>query len=242
MRTMLSNQAIQEKRGLFRVLPLVGLALVVGSCVSQQEYNEAVDAAKEYQRALYDLERYQTELEAENRRIKAQLEVHSAGVSDAAFTEDIDQRLGQLQEIMAELGSHPGDVTKFRVDGGYVYRVKDSILFDSGSAQIRADAQPILDEIAADIVSRPHGGVFVRGHTDNVPIVKPATVERFPHGNLQLSASRAVEVAAQLIQRGKVASDRVTVMGFGPSDPVASNDTPEGRQQNRRVDIFVADE
>ena len=107
---------------------------------------------------------------------------------------------------------------------------------------VSADAQPILDQIAADIVSRPHGGLFVRGHTDNVPIVKPETVQRFPHGNLQLSASRAVEVAAQLIQRGKVASDRVTVMGFGPSDPVAPNDSPEGRQKNRRVDIFVADE
>ncbi len=78
------------------------------------------------------------------------------------------------------------------------------------------------------------------GHTDSVPVKKPQTLERFPHGNLQLSAARAVEVAASMIEDAGIARENVIVMGFGPNDPVAPNTTAEGRQQNRRVDIFVA--
>lgn len=216
-------------------------ALSTGSCKTQEDYRDALAEAKRWQQKYYGLEENVELQEAELRRLRDQLDVRAMAI-DASNTDDIDQRLSDLQRIVAELGPNPGDVTKFRVDGGFVYRVKDSILFDTGSAAVREEARTLLSDIVTDIDAASHGLVYVRGHTDNVPVKKPKTLEMFPHGNLQLSAARAVEVGAYLIGKGGMPAQSVVVMGFGPNDPVASNDTAEGRQKNRRVDIFVADD
>lgn len=219
----------------------VALFFVLSACVAQETYDEAELSAKHYQNQTIRQQSELSRLEEENRVLKAQLDAAKVQLSDASYTQEIDQRLQNLRTILSEIGVEPGDVTKFKVDGGYVYRVKDSILFDLGSAQIRTDGARILQEVAADIGSRPYGAVYVRGHTDNLPVVKAETKARFPHGNLQLSAARAVEVGAFLETQGKVEAGRLVVMGFGPSDPVAPNDSEPNRQKNRRVDIFVAD-
>lgn len=236
---------MHQARRKFRVWGLLGkvsLLTLLASCVAQEQYDEMHRSAKHYQKEFLNADRRLAELEAENATLRQQLDAAQLGTIDASFNDDIDRQLEEVQNILAQLGDEPGDVTKFAVDGGYVYRVKDSILFDLGSTTISDDGREIMMTVAEDIRSRPHGGVYVRGHTDNVPVVKPATLERFPHGNLQLSAARAVEVAALLIEAGKVDKERVIVMGFGPNDPVNPNTSAENRQKNRRVDIFVADE
>jgi len=220
----------------------VPLALLLGACVAQETYDQAELSAKHYQSQAIRKDAEIARLEDENRRMRAQLDAAQVNISEAGYTDDIDEKLRKLQATMAELGAQPGDVTKFSVDGGYVYRLKDSILFDLGSSEIRADGKRILEEVVADIKSRPFGKVYVRGHTDNLPVKRAETLAKFPHGNLQLSAARAVEVGALLSAKGGVDAERVVVMGFGPSDPVAPNDSAENRQKNRRVDIFVADE
>lgn len=221
------------------VLGVVLAVLVGGACVTQEEYDEAVAAAKRYEKEFYRLDKHVNELRDENRRLRQQLD--ASAIEAANPTADIDQRLDDVRGILAELGPNPGDVTKFQVDGGYVYRVKNSILFDFASADLRPAARAVMDQIAADIKSQPHGRVYVRGHSDNVPVVRPETLAKFPHGNLHLSAERAINVGGYLVEQGGVVDDRLVVMGFGSTEPVASNDTEEGRQQNRRVDIFVED-
>jgi flagellar motor protein MotB len=240
---MLKSTGNRAVRGAFFPLFLAPVALLAfSSCVAQEKYDESQLNAKHYQTKTLDAETRASQLEDENRRLKAQLEASNQAV-DANFNRGaIDEQLKNLQRIVAEIGGQPGDVTKFSVDGGYVYRVKDSILFSLGSSDISSDGQKVLGEVATDINSRPHGKVYVRGHTDTTPIAKPETLKRYPRGNLQLSAARAVEVAAYLSGNGKVEENRLVVMGFGPSDPVAANDTDANRQKNRRVDIFVADE
>jgi flagellar motor protein MotB len=220
---------------------VAALALCLGftSCVAQETYDDAQLNAKHWQKMAIERDRRIGELEAQNQKLRAELEASDIQVSEAGYK--IDERLDSLRNILSELGPNPGDVTKFQVDGGYVYRVKDSILFELGKADVSGEGKAVLREVAADINSRPHGKVFVRGHTDSVPVSKPETLKRFPHGNLQLSAARAVEVAALLVAEGRVAGDRVVVMGFGPSEPVAGNDTSDNRQLNRRVEIFVSD-
>lgn len=211
------------------------------SCVSRQRYDETQLAAKHYQKTTLDYERQIAALETENASLRRQLKASEMNVQNASA--DLDERLRSLNEKIAEMGTNPGDITKFRVDGGYVYQVKEAILFALGSSDLSAEGQQALIEtVAPDINSRAHGRIYVRGHTDSVPVKKPETLAKFPHGNLQLSAARAVEVAALLVEKGKVANDRVVVMGFGPSDPVAPNDNAENRQRNRRVEIFVSDE
>jgi chemotaxis protein MotB len=219
------------------------LAVVVGalsvSCVAQEQYDDAQLSAKHWQKDAIEQDRRISELEAQNRRLKAELDASDIEIAEAGY--EIDQRLENLRNIMSELGQEPGDVTKFQVEGGYVYRMKDSILFGFASSEVSSDGRTILLEVADDINSRPHGKVYVRGHTDSVPVRRPETLKKFPHGNLQLSAARAVEVGALLTSQGQVDGSRVVVMGFGPSEPVAPNDTEENRQKNRRVEIFVSD-
>lgn len=222
-------------------LALSFAALLSSACVSQQKYDETQLAAKHYQKTSFDYERQIAALETENASLRRQLKAGEVNVQSASA--DLDERLRSLNEKIAELGANPGDITKFRVDGGYVYQVKEAILFALGSADLSAEGQnALVDKIAPDINSRPHGRIYVRGHTDSIPVKKPETLAKFPHGNLQLSAARAVAVAALLVEKGRVADDRVVVMGFGPSDPVAPNDNAENRQKNRRVEIFVSDE
>lgn len=222
-------------------LAMIFAGLVSSACVTQEKYDDTQLAAKHYQKQLVDAERYQAELEAENARLKRQLEASDVSIKEAGA--DWEERMRSLNNAIAEMGANPGDAPKFRVDGGYVYQVKEAVLFPLGSAEVSAEGQKLLIEtIAPDINSKPHGDVFVRGHTDSLPVKKPETMQKFPHGNLQLSASRAVEVAALLSEKGKVDGERIIVMGFGPSEPLVPNSSDANRQKNRRVEIFVADE
>jgi len=216
--------------------------LTLVACVSQERYDDSQLSAKHYQSRSIDHEQRIAELEDQNHRLRAQLEASDKSLAEAGFSpEAMDERLRNLKNILADIGQNPGDVTKFAVDGGYVYRMKDSIVFALGSAEIAEDGKRILTEIAADISSRPYAKVYVRGHTDDTPIAKPETKAKFPGGNLQLSAERAVSVALFLASQSKFDDKRVVVMGFGPHDPLVPNSSAENKQRNRRVDIFVAD-
>jgi chemotaxis protein MotB len=216
--------------------------LSLASCVAQERYNDTQLSAKHYQSKTIEAERRVSDLEDENRRLRAQLDASEKSLAEAGFSaEAVDARLQNLRKILAEIGGNPGDVTKFAVDGGYVYRMKDSIVFGLGSAELSEDGKKVLAEICEDIKSRPFGKVYVRGHTDSTPIAKPETKAKFPLGNLQLSAERAVSVGSFLGSSGKLDEKSVVVMGFGSSDPVVPNDSTENKQKNRRVDIFVSD-
>lgn len=211
------------------------------SCVSEAQYDEAIATAKRYEQRYYDLEQREQALDEENRSLKRQLEAANAVAVEAGAEAEqrLQDRMQELDRIMAELGTNPGDATKFEVDGGYVYRVKDAILFALGSAEVSSDGAKLLRRIAADIEKNP-GRVYVRGHTDNVPIVKPETKKKYPLGNMQLSVARALNVASVLTQAGGVPENRVVVMGFGPNEPIAPNDSAANRRKNRRVEIFVS--
>jgi outer membrane protein OmpA-like peptidoglycan-associated protein len=101
------------------------------------------------------------------------------------------------------------------------------VLFDTGSSSLAPGAYSRLDQLAASLTRYPDTDVIVRGHTDG------AGSETF---NQTLSEQRADSVRRYLIGKG-VAQARVTSVGFGESMPLATNSTPEGRQQNRRVEI-----
>lgn len=217
------------------------LAVISSSCVAREHFDDSQLTGKHWQKQYIEADRARGELAAENARLKEMLRVSESHPAEAGYNEALDQRLTDLKNRLADLGQNPDDVTKFAVDGGYVYRMKDSILFALGSASISEEGMKVLEEVAADIESKPHGPVSVRGHTDNVPVAKPETKAKYPHGNLQLSAARAVEVAAALRASARGGVSNLVVMGFGDSMPVMSNDNENNRQKNRRVEIFVAD-
>lgn len=118
-------------------------------------------------------------------------------------------------------------------DRGLMIRFKDSVLFGSGSAEVSRQGLEIMERIGGKLgeISNP---VVVEGYTDNVPISTVA----YP-SNWELSSARAITVARYLIYDSGIEEERIAVTGFGEQHPVDTNDTPEGRANNRRIEITV---
>ncbi|HKU37940.1 MAG TPA: OmpA family protein [Polyangiales bacterium] len=112
---------------------------------------------------------------------------------------------------------------------GTVITVAGAFLFGSGKAQLQPGAHAKLDKIADALKEQGERKILVEGYTDS---------RGSDTLNMQLSEQRAQAVADYLASRG-VARDKLTAVGRGPSDPIAPNDTPQGRAQNRRVEITV---
>ena len=105
-----------------------------------------------------------------------------------------------------------------------------SVLFDFNRAELRPAAQAVLTEAAARVAAYTNAAVTIEGHTDNVGTNAY---------NAKLSLARAGAVRAFLLTRPELGGRSIGVEGFGASRPVAPNDTDEGRQRNRRVEILV---
>lgn len=114
-------------------------------------------------------------------------------------------------------------------EGEINVRLTNDILFDTNSSALRSTSRTTLDELATNFREYPDNELIVEGHTDST-----GTDEY----NQQLSERRASSVADYLIDRG-VAARNVTVYGYGEMRPKSSNDTAEGRQLNRRVEIHI---
>jgi outer membrane protein OmpA-like peptidoglycan-associated protein len=102
-----------------------------------------------------------------------------------------------------------------------------NILFETGSATMRAESMALVDQIAAMLKGHTDLALSVEGHTDDVGVEA---------ANQKLSEARAASVVAALINRG-IAAGRLSSAGFGESRPVADNKTESGREQNRRVEL-----
>ncbi|MFC1480574.1 flagellar motor protein MotB [Candidatus Omnitrophota bacterium] len=122
-------------------------------------------------------------------------------------------------------------------DRGLVIILSDDILFDSGKAEVKSKAYPVLDKVASIIKKKvPDKNIGISGHTDNAPI-KYSKWE----SNWKLSSERAINVLQYLESKG-IPSKRLSATGYGEHRPVASNATVEGRSKNRRVEIVILPE
>lgn len=231
------TQGGRRWRGGVAALLTAGLA---ASCVNQQDYDDALRLVKQYQTENADLEDELARLRQQNARLDRMVRDGTIDGLQGDLTQPLEARLDNLQSLLDELDRPPADIEKFTLAEGYLYMIQDRILFESGKADLGAEGKKALLEISREIAATPHGTVYVRGHTDSDPVKKPETVQRFPHGNIQLSAARAVAVAALLIDAGDIPEKDVRVMGFGPHEPVAPNDSSGNKRLNRRVEIFVA--
>lgn len=116
---------------------------------------------------------------------------------------------------------------------GVIIRFKDGILFDSGDDVISKKGYDILNEIGKKIEDIPNL-VVIEGFTDNVPM----QTNKFP-SNWELSVARAIGVAKFMIDDLYISEDRISVSGFGEQRPIDTNSTPEGRANNRRIEITI---
>jgi chemotaxis protein MotB len=116
---------------------------------------------------------------------------------------------------------------------GLVISLREFGFFDSGSASFKPEAKPALDRIASILAIRTYK-LRIEGHTDNVPIHTAKMAS-----NWELSTARSTELVRILIQDHGFAPDRLSAAGYAAYHPIAGNLTPQGRAQNRRVDIVV---
>ncbi|MBU2887212.1 flagellar motor protein MotD [Gilvimarinus agarilyticus] len=111
--------------------------------------------------------------------------------------------------------------------------LRDNILFDSASADASAQAREIFSKVST-ILAETQNPIQIEGFTDNVPI----NTERYP-SNWELSSARASAIVKWMVANG-VDATRLAAVGYGEHQPVAANDSADGRAQNRRVAVMIA--
>ena len=145
---------------------------------------------------------------------------------------NMDEIEKQLKESLApEIKKNMISVTPTKE--GIVVSLRELGFFDIGSTKLRPEAIPTLAQFIK-VIGPLRARVRIEGHTDNIPIHNA----RFD-SNWELSTGRATEIIKLFIVRYAVAPVRLSASGYGEYFPVTSNDTPEGRNMNRRVDLVI---
>ena len=139
------------------------------------------------------------------------------------------------QRLSAEIAQ--GQVHITRLQGAIKIAVNSELLFPSGGWEMPPRAAQTIAEMAPVLAPMQTAHITVIGYTDNVPI-GPELQQQGIATNQQLSLKRAQTVMQYLISQG-VNPNLLTAQGLGDSDPIASNDTPQGRAQNRRVELTL---
>lgn len=150
----------------------------------------------------------------------------------------LDKELEEVQEYLENNTlngeSLSGFISASKSEEGIILTIKDIVLFDSGSAEIKNTAKELLDKLAP-LIENKGSDVKVEGHTDNVQV----SAESQYKDNWELSTARASNVVAFILEQGMTKPEKVSVGGYAEYKPVAENDSPENRAKNRRVDIVL---
>lgn len=116
---------------------------------------------------------------------------------------------------------------------GVIFRFADTVLFDIGQDELRPESREVLLKVG-ELISKVDNPVRVEGHTDNWAI----NTSRFP-SNWELSTGRATQVIRFLIEEANLNPKQLQAAGYGEYHPIDTNDSNEGRQRNRRVDVII---
>jgi chemotaxis protein MotB len=194
------------------------------------------DAAKQRELAT-QLARTRELLEAEKAAASAEAErQRQLAVRLEEERSALQQKSTEYQALASSLGKEikEGRVQISELQGKVTVRMAERVLFPSGSATISAEGKGALRKVAAAFKGVAGRIIRVEGHTDNVPI----RTERFP-SNWELSAARAIAVV-RVLQAEGIDPALLGAAGYAEYQPMAPNDTAEGRAQNRRIEITLA--
>jgi len=201
-----------------RFLSVVLMGSILAGCgIPKSQYNDLESQYKEAvtQRdsAQADRDKAQQELDEARARNKKRLE---------AFT-------GVYKELLQIEGKN---LAKVKVeDGRAVLQLDSDVLFASGSANLTPAGASAVQEIAKALTADTQANFQVEGHTDNEPIKS----KEFPT-NWHLGADRSINVVLEMVKAGMPAN-RISAASYGDTQPVAENTTPDGKKQNRRIEL-----
>lgn len=195
------------------------MVVVLSGCVSQEKYDAVVEENKKLQAAGMGLAERNVLLNAE------------------LLSRDLE--VAQLKREQAELAD---DVTRWAAAGavkmellrdGLNLVLPNDVLFGSGIAKLKPEGRQLVTELVRELEANPYQ-IVVIGHSDNVPI-SASLATRYP-SNWELAGARASSVVRVMVDEG-IPPGRLLSVSVGDSRPLASNDSAEGRAQNRRVEV-----
>lgn len=202
----------------------------------------ALEAAREELRGQVD------SLASENAELAARLDVERARA--AALEREVGEareaeraRLARVRQdyddIVSALQGEIADkvIALERANERLTLTIVDRVLFPSGQATLTVEGRRVMARVGQVLMRASARGILIEGHTDDVPI-GPDLRDRYP-SNWELSAARATEVVRFLVQQAGVPAERLRAVGRADTEPSASNDTEEGRRQNRRIEIIL---
>jgi len=163
-------------------------------------------------------------------QLETELQAREARLAEVQST--YDELVGKLEQEIER-----GEVRISELRGKLTVNVVDKILFDSGKAELKPAGVKVLQQIGDILNSAVDKNIQVEGHTDNVPI-SGRLATKYP-SNWELSTARATTILHFLQDRVGVSGERLSAVGYGEYQPIASNATAEGRAENRRIQIVL---
>jgi chemotaxis protein MotB len=213
------------------------LVLSLSACVSSSRF-------KKMETAKLEIETQAEELRAQIDALSSQKEMLSQDVEQLtaeqqALQQEAENREKGYNELVSRLSSEVNEgklqVRKFKdmlsVD------VAEKIFFASGSASLKKEGEAVLLKVGEALANFTDKNIRVVGHTDNVPVSKRSPFS----SNWELSVMRATTVVRFLQEKAHLSPESLIASGQGEYQPIASNETAEGRQKNRRIEIMLLD-
>jgi chemotaxis protein MotB len=238
------------------VFPVFVLLLLSG-CVSQSTYDlkarevqtlasQSDDLQAQVKTLTSDVEVLKKDREALVKEKDAALKErddllakNSALSLKAEKAEQLEKTTQTYQDLQKKLEKEisEGKVQLTEMKNRLTMTMVDKIIFPSGSVEISKEGKAVLDKVVSILKDVKDKRIQVEGHTDNVQIVSDLK-KRFPT-NWELSTARATEVVRYLQETGGINPNVLSATGYGEYQPVAPNDTDEGKHKNRRIEIVL---
>jgi chemotaxis protein MotB len=215
MRTLIAS------RPSFLFIALATAFLLLSGCVTESSYNKVVKERNELRQA------------------NAALEDETVDLGTELMLRDLE--VAQLEREQQELADEVerwavrGAIKMMLLADGLHLILPQDVLFASGTTTLSSEGHDLIVELVEEINQQPYQ-IAVLGFTDNVP-VGPKLAERYP-SNWELAGARAASVV-RVMQEAGVPAGQLVAVSRGETEPVASNDTEEGRAQNRRIDVRI---
>ncbi len=222
--------------------------LALSSCVSKKKFDQLMNEKNALASSLAEAQEkvkmldervksLEAELESEKNRlngeiakIKADLDASKKELADAkAQLQAKEQEIANIKKTVKDAFGLSGDVAVQEVNGNIYVTLSEAVQYRSGSAALNRKARKAVDDLAELMKNNPNMHLLIEGHTDSDKYPADSGMD-----NWQLSVNRAMGVVKRLIRKG-VDPARLTVAGRADTDPIAPNDTKEGKAKNRRT-------
>lgn len=180
-----------------------------------------------------DLVRKMADLSSENDKLRRE-----CAALEKAKEEQVRNVSSTYEDLLEKMKTEisKGQVTISELKGKLTVNMVDSILFDSGKAEVKQGGLEVLRKVISILKDVMDKSIRIEGHTDNVQIIG-ALAKRYPT-NWELSSARAINVARYLQEQG-IDPGLLSAVAYGEWKPVGDNDTQEGKAKNRRIEIIL---